>query len=75
MVAVANRVKFFLAGNLLELVNPWLPGHPHDRTAALAGDLPFHRALELCGGTGYEPAGLRSNIQAQICTRSIFRRR
>lgn len=53
MIAVPNRVKFFLAGNVLEFANPLLPGRPHDQTAALAGELPFHRALELCGGTGY----------------------
>lgn len=53
MTAVANRVKFLLAGGVLECVNPWLPGRPHHQTATLAGEVPFRRALELCGGTGY----------------------
>jgi ubiquinone/menaquinone biosynthesis C-methylase UbiE len=49
---VPNRVKFFLAGPVLEAVNPHLPGKPHQRLAEMvsAGD---SRVLEICAGTGY----------------------
>jgi ubiquinone/menaquinone biosynthesis C-methylase UbiE len=49
---VPNRVKFLLAGPVLEAVNPLLPGHPHRRLAELVGPSPG-RLLELCAGTGY----------------------
>jgi hypothetical protein len=48
---VANRVKFAVGGPLLDVVNPWLPGRPHQAVAERvgAGD---NRIVEVCGGTG-----------------------
>jgi hypothetical protein len=49
---VANRVKFAVGGPLLDVVNPWLPGRPHQAVAERvgAGD---NRIVEVCGGGGY----------------------
>ena len=49
---VSNRVKFFFAGPVLELVNPRLPGRPHQRLMELVPEGPG-RVLEICAGTGY----------------------
>jgi demethylmenaquinone methyltransferase/2-methoxy-6-polyprenyl-1,4-benzoquinol methylase len=49
---VANRVKFFVAGPVLELANPRLPGRPHQRLVELVPQQPG-RVLEICAGTGY----------------------
>src|SRR4051812_29849998 len=48
----SNRVKFLLAGPVLDAVNPRIPGRPHQRVAALAGEDPGV-VLDLCAGTGY----------------------
>jgi demethylmenaquinone methyltransferase/2-methoxy-6-polyprenyl-1,4-benzoquinol methylase len=46
-----NRLKFAVAGDLLDAVNPFIPGSPHRRaTTAVAH---AHSVLELCTGTGY----------------------
>lgn len=45
-------MKFFFAGPVLELANPHLPGHPHERLVALVPKDPG-RVLEICAGTGY----------------------
>ena len=47
-----NRLKFAVGGPLLELANPHLAGHPHQRVADLNGP-DDHRVLEVCAGTGY----------------------
>jgi demethylmenaquinone methyltransferase/2-methoxy-6-polyprenyl-1,4-benzoquinol methylase len=65
---LANRMKFLLAGDALETVNPRLPGRPHEQLVGIvsAGTAP-HRVLELCAGTGYAARLLaRSYPQAQI---------
>lgn len=49
---VVNRVKFFVAGPVLELANPRLPGRPHQRLVELVPEDPG-RVLEICAGTGY----------------------
>jgi ubiquinone/menaquinone biosynthesis C-methylase UbiE len=49
---VANRVKFLLAGPVIEAANPRFPGRPHQRLADLVTD-DDHRVLEICAGTGY----------------------
>lgn len=49
-----NRIKFALAGDLLEAVNPHLPGRPHRRVAESVADAGCAgKVLELCAGTGY----------------------
>ena len=48
-----NRIKFALAGEVLEWANPLVPGHPHGELVRLAGEDPIGSALELCAGTGY----------------------
>jgi len=54
MTATArNRIKFALAGNAFELVNPLIPGGPHAEVVRRAGEVPITTALELCAGTGY----------------------
>jgi len=52
-VTTRNRVKFALAGDVLEWANPLIPGHPHGELVRLAGVDPIGSALELCAGTGY----------------------
>jgi SAM-dependent methyltransferase len=52
LAVVPNRMKFLLAGPILDAVNPQLPGRPHERVAELAGDGPMV-VLDLCAGTGY----------------------
>jgi demethylmenaquinone methyltransferase/2-methoxy-6-polyprenyl-1,4-benzoquinol methylase len=49
---LTNRVKFAVGGAFLELINPWLPGHPHEQVAQRIG-ADDHRILEICAGTGY----------------------
>ncbi len=49
---IPNRVKFFLAGPVLEAANPRFPGRPHQRLADLVGEGDT-RVLEICAGTGY----------------------
>lgn len=49
---ISNRLKFFFAGAILDAVNPLIPGRPHQRVAALAGEEPG-TVLDLCAGTGY----------------------
>jgi demethylmenaquinone methyltransferase / 2-methoxy-6-polyprenyl-1,4-benzoquinol methylase len=49
---VPNRIKFFLAGPVLEAANPRFPGRPHQRLANLVGEAD-RRVLEVCAGTGY----------------------
>ena len=49
---VPNRVKFFIAGPVLELANPRLPGRPHQRLVEMLPEEPG-RVLEICAGTGY----------------------
>jgi ubiquinone/menaquinone biosynthesis C-methylase UbiE len=49
---VSNRVKFFVAGRILDAVNPRIPGRPHQRVVGLVGPNPG-RLLDLCAGTGY----------------------
>jgi ubiquinone/menaquinone biosynthesis C-methylase UbiE len=49
---VPNRIKFFLAGPVLEAANPRFPGRPHQRLANMVGD-GDRRVLEICAGTGY----------------------
>jgi demethylmenaquinone methyltransferase/2-methoxy-6-polyprenyl-1,4-benzoquinol methylase len=51
--SVRNRIKFALAGDALELVNPWIPGGPHAELVRRAAQGPISAALELCAGTGY----------------------
>lgn len=55
MESWGNRVKFALAGGVLEAVNPLLPGSPHRRLVeSVAGSKrPMRKVLELCAGTGY----------------------
>jgi len=45
-------VKFFIAGPVLELANPRLPGRPHQRLVEMLPEEPG-RVLEICAGTGY----------------------
>jgi ubiquinone/menaquinone biosynthesis C-methylase UbiE len=45
-------VKFFIAGPVLELANPRLPGRPHERLVEMLPAEPG-RVLEICAGTGY----------------------
>ena len=47
---VANRVKFFFAGPVLQFVDPLLPGRPPQRLAEFVSDDPG-RVLEICAGT------------------------
>jgi demethylmenaquinone methyltransferase / 2-methoxy-6-polyprenyl-1,4-benzoquinol methylase len=49
---VPNRIKFFLAGPVLEAANPRFPGRPHQRLANMVGK-DDRRVLEICAGTGY----------------------
>lgn len=49
---VPNRIKFFLAGPVLEAANPRIPGRPHQRLAKMVGG-DDRRVLEICAGTGY----------------------
>jgi ubiquinone/menaquinone biosynthesis C-methylase UbiE len=49
---IPNRIKFSLAGPVIEAANPRLPGRPHQRLANLVGE-DDHRVLEICAGTGY----------------------
>jgi len=49
---VPNRIKFLLAGPVLEVANPHLPGRPHERLAELVPE-DSGPVLELCAGTGY----------------------
>jgi ubiquinone/menaquinone biosynthesis C-methylase UbiE len=49
---VPNRIKFFLAGPVLEAANPRFPGRPHARLADLVTS-DDRRVLEVCAGTGY----------------------
>jgi demethylmenaquinone methyltransferase / 2-methoxy-6-polyprenyl-1,4-benzoquinol methylase len=49
---VPNRIKFFLAGPVLEAANPRFPGRPHQRLANMVGE-DDRRVLEICAGTGY----------------------
>jgi ubiquinone/menaquinone biosynthesis C-methylase UbiE len=49
---VPNRIKFLLAGPVLEAANPRFPGRPHQRLADLVTEHD-HRVLEVCAGTGY----------------------
>jgi demethylmenaquinone methyltransferase/2-methoxy-6-polyprenyl-1,4-benzoquinol methylase len=49
---VPNRIKFFLAGPVLEAANPRIPGRPHQRLANMVGE-DDRRILEICAGTGY----------------------
>jgi demethylmenaquinone methyltransferase / 2-methoxy-6-polyprenyl-1,4-benzoquinol methylase len=49
---VPNRIKFFLAGPVLEAANPRFPGQPHQRLANLVGE-DDRSVLEICAGTGY----------------------
>jgi hypothetical protein len=51
--AVRNRIKFALAGDAFEMVNPFIPGGPHAELVRRAGEAPISTALELCAGTGY----------------------
>lgn len=54
LAVLSNRVKFALAGDVLELANPHIPGHPHQRLVeAVLSAGTVHRVLELCAGTGY----------------------
>ena len=48
-----NRLKFALAGNVLETVNPYLPTRPHAELVRHVGAGHVGRVLELCAGTGY----------------------
>ena len=61
-----NRLKFLLAGPLLEAGNRFMLGRPHQRLAQeVAAERP-RRVLELCGGTGYASrlvAELRPNTR------------
>jgi demethylmenaquinone methyltransferase/2-methoxy-6-polyprenyl-1,4-benzoquinol methylase len=60
-------VKFFLAGDVLEAINPRLPGRPHHQLVNLVGDHPVGRVLELCAGTGYAARLLgRAHPEAEI---------
>ncbi|WP_159080302.1 class I SAM-dependent methyltransferase [Nocardia suismassiliense] len=53
MSAFGNRVKFALAGEILEIANPLLPGRPHEELIRHAELGSVGRVLELCAGTGY----------------------
>ncbi len=50
---VPNRLKFALGGDVLETVNPWIPGAPHAELVRLVGSYRPAKVLELCTGTGY----------------------
>jgi ubiquinone/menaquinone biosynthesis C-methylase UbiE len=49
---IPNRIKFFLAGPILEAANPRIPGRPHQRLANMVGKNDG-RILEICAGSGY----------------------
>jgi demethylmenaquinone methyltransferase/2-methoxy-6-polyprenyl-1,4-benzoquinol methylase len=51
-VGLANRIKFLLAGDVLDAINPRIPGRPHDRAAGMVGPEPGS-VLDVCAGTGY----------------------
>jgi SAM-dependent methyltransferase len=51
-VGLANRIKFLLAGDVLDAINPRIPGRPHDRVARMVGREPGS-VLDICAGTGY----------------------
>jgi ubiquinone/menaquinone biosynthesis C-methylase UbiE len=56
-------VKFALAGDVLDTVNPYIPGRPHHRLVQSVADSgPLRKVLELCAGTGYA-----SRLLAQMC--------
>ena len=69
MTATArNRIKFALSGDVLELVNPLIPGGPHAEVVRRAGEAPITTALELCAGTGYASRLLaRAHPHARVC--------
>ena len=48
-----NRLKFLLAGPLLECINRFMPGGPHERLVDEVAAVQPRRVLELCGGTAY----------------------
>ncbi|MGX1810481.1 class I SAM-dependent methyltransferase [Nocardia sp. NPDC055321] len=48
-----NRLKFAVASDLLEVVNPYIPGKPHEKLVRQVGNGRVGRVLELCAGTGY----------------------
>lgn len=67
MPGLGNRLKFALAGEVLETVNPLLPGRPHDALIRLVERGHVEHVLELCAGTGYASrllADRRPEIQA-----------
>lgn len=50
----SNRIKFALAGEVLEAANPLLPGRPHRRVVDMVADSGSSLdVLELCAGTGF----------------------
>lgn len=53
MSTLRNRVKFALAGEVLEAANPLLPGRPHEELVRHVARGRCDRVLELCAGTGY----------------------
>jgi len=59
-----NRMKFLLAGPILDAVNPRLPGHPHERLVGLVGEGPM-TVLDLCAGTGYLGGSSRARTRSQ----------
>ncbi len=68
---VPNRVKFLLAGPVLEAANPLLPGRPHQRLAELVHPHPG-RVLELCAGTGYlSRLVARAHPGAELCALDV----
>ncbi len=68
---VPNRVKFFLAGPVLELANPLLPGRPHRQVADMV-PLEVGRVLEICAGTGYLARMVaRARPRAQIAALDV----
>ncbi|WP_166460408.1 class I SAM-dependent methyltransferase [Mycobacterium paragordonae] len=48
----SNRVKFMLAGPVLEFYNPKIAGRPHERVAERIGAAD-RRIVEVCAGSGY----------------------
>lgn len=50
---IPNRLKFAIAGDLFEAINPLYPGQPHQELVRLVDAAAPARVLELCAGTGY----------------------
>lgn len=57
-----NRLKFALAGGVLERANPHLPGRPHQRLVDLVASEQATDVLEVCGGTGYAARLLAAHL-------------